>query len=244
MLNLGAKQTPPKVGLVPYIPMLKVKNVRKGFFEHGQFLAFRSSLPFYLQGFVTLAYKVGWRKKEISGLTWNQVDLLQGIVRLEVGESKDDEGRTVYVDDELKEMLKRQWENRKKSGKICRYVHPNEEGTGQIKDFRGVWNKACRDNGLGYGYKKSSKDVRKWQSIYPAGPTLHDFRRTAVRNMVRAVIPERVAMMVSGHKTRFVFDRYNIVNDSDIKQAAQKQAAYLNKQTGTNTGTVAILGTK
>ncbi len=244
MFNLGAKQTPPKVGLVPYVPMLKENNVKKGFFEHGQFLALRSALPFHLHGFVTFAYKVGWREKEISGLTWNQVDLLQGIVRLEVGESKNDEGSTVYLDGELKDMLQQQWESRKKSGKLCPFVFPNEESTGPIRDFRGAWNKACRDTGLGYGYKKDKGYVVKWQDTYPSGPTLHDFRRTAVRNMVRAGVPERVAMMISGHKTRSVFDRYNIVSESDLRLAAQQQATYLQKQTGTISGTIVNFGTK
>ena len=224
--------------------MLKENNVKKGFFEHGQFLALRGALPTYLHGFVTFAYKVGWRDKEIAGLTWNQVDLAQGIVRLEVGESKNNEGRTVYLDDELKDMLQRQWKNRKKSGKLCSFVFPNEEATGPVKDFRGAWNKACRDAGLGYGYKKDKGYVMKWQATYPAGPTLHDFRRTAVRNMVHAGIPERVAMMISGHKTRSVFDRYNIVSESDLRLAAQKQAAYLEKQTGTISGTIVNFGTK
>jgi len=65
-----------------------------------------------------------------------------------------------------------------------------------------------------------------------------------VRNMVRAGIPERVAMMVSGHKTRSVFDRYNIVNDADLKMASAMQEKYLKNQMGTDMGTIVNLKEK
>ena len=211
MLNLGYRQTPPKVDRVPYIPMLKENNVRKGFFEHGEFLALRDALPDHLKSFVTFAYKTGWRVSEIRELKWGQVDLANGIVRIEAGESKNDDGRTVYLDDELKNVFLQQWESRKKGKKLVPWVFTTPDGKGKIGEFRKSWRTACKDAGIGYRL-------------------FHDFRRTAVRNMVRAGIPERVAMMISGHKTRSVFERYNIVNDSDLKMAAKRQEVYLEAQ--------------
>lgn len=58
-------------------------NTHKGFFEHHEFLALREALPEYLRGFATFGYKTGWRSSEIANLTWRQVDIDQGIVRLE-----------------------------------------------------------------------------------------------------------------------------------------------------------------
>ena len=74
MLSLGAQQTPPKVDRVPHIPRLAENNTRRGFFEHGQYLALRDALPSFLKPLVIFAYKVGWRSSEIFGLTWNKVN--------------------------------------------------------------------------------------------------------------------------------------------------------------------------
>ncbi len=204
MFSLGSRRTPAKVNRVPYIPMLKEDNVRKGFFEHHEFEALRKVLPEHLKGFLTFGYKTGWRVSEIKDLTWDHLDLQQGIVRLEAGETKNTEGRTVYLDDELKAIMSDQFVNRRLG---CPYVF-HLDGH-KIKYFRKSWHTACK-------------------KVRIKGKLFHDLRRTAVRNMVRSGIPERVAMMISGHKTRAVFDRYNIVSPEDLKQAAAKQEAYLN----------------
>jgi integrase len=225
MLNLGARQTPPKVDRVPFIPMLQENNVRKGFFEHGEFLALRDALPDHLKGFVTFGYKTGWRFSEIAGLTWNQIDLSQNTARLEAGETKNREGRTVWLDDEVKAVIQEQWEQRKKTNKLICYVFTNKDGDERTKDFRGAWRSACKKAGLGHRL-------------------FHDLRRTAVRNMVRAGVPERVAMTISGHKTRSVFERYNIVDEKDLQLAAERQHAYLESRLGTKPGTIALFPKK
>jgi len=225
MLNLGARQTPPKVDRVPYIPMLKTNNARKGFFEYGDFLALRENLPEYLKGFATFGYRSGWRFLEIRNLTWKQINFDEGTASLESGETKNDEGRTLYLDAELKEVLLDQWETRKKNGVLLLYVFPNRENTGKIVDIRKAWGTACKNAGIG-------------KRLF------HDFRRSAVRNMVRAGIPEQVAMKVSGHKTRAVFERYNIVNDADLQMAAMKNSQYLEGQKGDKTVTIHDFGTK
>jgi len=220
MFNLGLQAE--KIYRKPHIPMLQENNVRSGFFEHGEFIALRNASPDYFKPVVTFAYYIGWREQEILSLRWNQVDLNARTVRLNRGTTKEKAGRLIMLEGEPLEMIQGQWERRKVAeipGQsptlLCPYVfHRNGKRIGDIRD---VWAKACVAAGLGQMVEIEGKKEKKY-----VGAIFHDFRRTAIRNMVRAGVPERVAMMISGHKTRSVFDRYNIVSEDDLKQAALK----------------------
>jgi len=194
-----------KILWTPFIPMLEENNVRKGFFERRQFEWVRGYLPEDLQTMVTFAYITGWRiPSEVLTLQWPQVVFAAGVVRLEPGTTKNDEGREFPLTAELRELLEAQRakaEALKREGIIYPWVfhragHP-------IRTYRRSWISACKKAGL-------------------PGRIPHDFRRTAVRNLVRAGIPERVAMTMTGHKTRSVFERYNIVSSGDLMEAAKK----------------------
>jgi len=194
----------------PYVPMLREQNARSGFFEANEFLSLRDALPSYLKPMITFAYYTGWRRGEILDLRWNQVDLHERIIRLNPDQAKNRTGRLVAIEGELLTVLKAQWDLRKliqlpgqSTAHICPFVFHNRGKS--IIDFQYAWDKALNATGL-------------------AGKIFHDFRRTAVRNMVRAGVPERVAMEISGHKTRSVFDRYNIVSEEDLREAAKKTA--------------------
>lgn len=214
--NLGKRATPPKVGAVPYIPMLAENPPRKGFFEHDAFLAVRRALDEEIKPVITFAYYTGCRRGEILALVWPQVDFAERVVRLEPGETKNDEARTIPLVPELYEMLLMLKETRDRYFPASSWVF-SRVGE-QIKDFRGAWDSACKKAGL----VDANGDAQK---------LFHDLRRTGVRNLIRAGVPERVAMTISGHKTRAVFDRYNIVSESDLKDAARKLGDYMATKT-------------
>ncbi len=178
----------------------------------------RQRLPEAVRPAATFAYITGWRiDSEVLPLEWRQVDFEAGEIRLDAGTTKNREGRTFPMTAELRVVLERQrattQELQRRQGIVCRKVF-HRSGK-PIKSFRVAFRAACREAGC-------------------PGRVLHDLRRTAVRNLVRAGIPERVAMQVTGHKTRSVFERYNIVSAGDLRDAGKR----LDAVTGTISGTI------
>jgi len=223
MFRLALQHTPPKVARVPHIPMLEERNIRSGFLEHEDFLALRGALPDYAQVSVTLAYYSGMRMGEVFSLTWNQVNWKEGKLYLRAQDTKTDTPRVLYLTGDLLRVLTA-WKQR------CDLNWPHclwicHRGGLRLKSLKHSWRKACERVGLGKMVEVEGTKEKVWVGKIP-----HDFRRTAVRNMVRAGIPEKVAMAISGHTTRSVFDRYNIVNEADLERAARSMTAYFERE--------------
>jgi integrase len=212
---LGSEHEPPKVARVPRISMLAEDNVRKGFFEHEAFLAIRIHLSEEIRPVVIFAYYTGCRKGEILKLLWSQIDFTERVVRLEPGETKNEEGRMIPLAPELYETLVMLKEQRDRLWPDSPWMF--SRAGKRIHDFRDAWESACEKAGLVDAEGEPEK-------------LFHDLRRTGVRNLIRSGVPEKVAMMISGHKTRAVLDRYNIVDERDLKDAARKLGEYLSRK--------------
>ena len=189
---------------VPGFPdRLRENPPRQGFFEHPEYLAVRAHLPAPWQDILDLAYYSGWRKNEILGLTWDEIDEAGGVIRLSPARSKTLVGRILPISHPIAEALARRRARRDPDSPLVFH----RDGI-PIRRWRTAWRTACQAAGV---------------------PTrfLHDCRRTAARNLIRASVPERVAMLLTGHKTRAIFDRYNIINEQELLEAGDQLVAYL-----------------
>jgi integrase len=199
--TLGYEQTPRRVPEKLHFTRLPEPKGRQGFVEEKQYRDLAAKCEeTYMRAMLALAYNFGFRKAELLTLKVSDVDILGGTIRLRT--SKNGEPRQVNLTEETRKLLALCI-----SGKNAdESAFTRTELSGKrvpVAEFRGTWEtvtKAAKCEGL----------------------LFHDLRRSAVRGMIRAGIPEVVCMKISGHKTRAVFDRYNIVSERDLADAAKK----------------------
>jgi len=240
MMSLGTRQTPRKVINPPFIPKLKEADPREVFFEHDEYKRLKDALPDYLKPVLTMGYLTGMRKREVLNLRWDQVNIFERKITLHAGDTKNNKPRIIFLTGELYDCLRDRMILKERKYPACEYVFFRESVSPKgnieaqsIKNFQAAWQTACKKAKL-------------------SGKVFHDLRRSGVRNLVRSGVSETVAMRISGHKTRSIFQRYNITNEEDLKQAAERLNTHLKeieetRQTetmGTNPGTISDMTAK
>jgi integrase len=199
-------------------------NVRKTFFERTELEALLPHLPEPLDDMARFGFATGWRRGELLNLTWEAVS--KDEVRL--GTTKNGQPRSLPLDAELKKLIERRRKAREyktPSGVgLSAYVfHRNGKPLAR-NTFGKQWRRACVKAGLGRRVK-NEKGVLCYE-----GKSFHDFRRTAARNMIRAGVPQSIAMRVVGHETDAMFNRYDITDNRDKLGALEAARKFVEQQ--------------
>jgi len=208
--RLGYERKPQLVEKIPPIKKLAENNIRKGFVTIEQYDRLKEE-PEHLRPITCVPFHVAKRKGELLNLEWSDVDLDGDppVLTLWPGETKNDEGRTLPIlSGEMLDSLRDLKAKHDESGSKETHVFLNDDGK-QLRyhHMRGAWDEACARAGL-------------------SGLLFHDLRRSAVRNLRRAGVTQTVARQFSGHKTDAIFNRYNITDFDDLRDAAAKLEGY------------------
>lgn len=206
MLSPGRQTHPPKVRNSIRIKKLSEGPPRQGFINEEKFRDLLAACRItdsrrdqqHYRVFITIGYWLGWRAGEVRGLRVKNVEREAHAVRLFRGTTKNDEGRLMILPDECWAAVERCLEGKGPDG----FLITRRGGEG-IKGYNKGWNSLVERAGL-------------------PGLHYHDLRRTAARNMIRVGVPERVVMDICGWRTRAMLDRYNIVDESGLANAAQR----------------------
>lgn len=231
MFNLGKR-----FGLVADVPSFKgvmlPEKTREGFITEAQFQKLRAALPPRLRPLVETLYVTGWRKGDALSRTWADVDFEHGWLRIEGSATKEGKGRQFPLIPRLRSVLEEQRERKREV----------EEATGREVTALFFYYRDTPN-----GQARAGDPIRNFRSAWKTAATkagvpdllVHDLRRSAVRNAVRAGVPENTAMAYSGHRTRSILDRYDIVSERDLREGGEKLTAFYGRQEkDKNTGKV------
>lgn len=225
---LAYRSRPRKVFEVPNFRLLNEKDARAGFVTYEQYdQLVRSCDELWMRAVIAAGYSFGFRLGELLNLRVCQTDLLARTIRLEPGTTKNRRAREIKMTEEVHKLISACVFEKNADD----FVFTRENGK-PIRDFRWDWWRLCVRAGLGQlscrQCSKISSDeaVRRCPEcgvlLRYCGTIFHDFRRSAVRNMIRSGISRSVAMRISGHETESVFERYNIGSEEDLTDAARR----------------------
>jgi integrase len=191
----------------PAFQPLPVNNARQGFFTEEEMERLCGCLPEDLVDFCRFAYLTGMRLGEIRKLKWSYEQ--EGLLKIPGVDTKNRSPRTIAIEGGIAPIIERRRKARLSHGVLTDHIF-HRQGK-PVGIFRRAWIKACSEAGI-------------------PGRLFHDFRRVAVRNLVRAGVPQSVAMAISGHKTISVFQRYNITDEQDLRNAMKLLEDYRNAE--------------
>lgn len=196
---------------LPQYEKLPEDNVREGFVEGQQYRGLFPFLPLYLHMLWCFAYYFGIRKGELLKFRWEWLlpywKEQEPIIKIPGKHCKNKKPHTIPLyHPEIRAFLEVALTTRDPR---CPFLF--QRNGAPIKNFRTAFENARENAGI---------------------PELlfHDLRRTAVRNMVRAGISEKRAMQITGHRTRSIFDRYDITTERDVIETGQQLRQYAEKQ--------------
>ncbi|HWE22977.1 MAG TPA: site-specific integrase, partial [Myxococcales bacterium] len=180
------------------VKLLRKPNVRRSVLDEAAFEKVLAKAEPHVKPILLVAFDTGMRRSEVVGLKWSQVDLKAGVVKLAAEETKTEEPRTIFLTSRVREALSSMPRYLKSE-----WVFTNPETNKAWNDVRKMFRRAADAAGF-------------------PGLWFHDLRRSFVTNARRHGVPESVVMKMSGHKTRSVFERYNIIEEEDLIEAVKR----------------------
>ncbi|MGZ3485218.1 MAG: tyrosine-type recombinase/integrase [Gemmatimonadaceae bacterium] len=217
ILNYAVKCATLPYNPIAKVPLLNKPNVRRRTITEEQFRALDGALQVtsddtthsamvktVFRAIVTTAYDQGLRKMEVLNIKRQQLHLKDGYIELTEHDTKTEEARRVFLTRRTLHALEQLPRDIRSE-----FVFIDPKTGGPYRDIRKLWKKYCALAGI------------------PEDTWFHDNRRSYITNSRRLGIDERTIMKQSGHKTRAAFDRYNVVDDSDQREAVRKYEAAL-----------------
>jgi integrase len=207
-----------ELATAPHIKTPEVKNAREGFVEAAVFEKLVAALPERYRDPIRFLWATGWRVGEMRSLVWKNI--YNDAIRLPGVDSKNTDAREIPLEGDVAEIIKRARSRRRLDCQLVFFYVTwsrklKRENVRPIGDIRKSWDKARKAVGLG----PSAPDARD-------GLIKHDLRRSAVRDLIESEVPDKVAMEITGHKTRAIFDRYHIVRSKEKKRGLITVKAY------------------